>query len=87
MLLRGRTPSYTRLNAPQKAAVEKGLTNDRVTLLHGPPGTGKSETLVALLEIMGKAGLKVLVCAEANNPVDILLTKFAKTDTFASDFS
>ena len=75
------------MNAPQKAAVEKGLTNDRVTLLHGPPGTGKSETLVALLEIMGKAGLKVLVCAEANNPVDILLTKFAKTDTFASDFS
>ena len=56
-------------------------------MIHGPPGTGKSETIVTILEILAKAGLKVLVCAEANNPVDILLTKFSNTATFLNDLS
>lgn len=53
-------------------------------LIHGPPGTGKSEVLVTILEALVKKGLRVLVCSEANNPVDNLLTRFAKTDTFVS---
>ena len=75
---------FTRLNSSQKDAVIKSYTCDWFNIIHGPPGTGKSECLTILLEVMAREGKRVLICAESNKPVDNLLAKFAKTSIFES---
>ena len=74
--------SYTRLNETQKLAVKQAYTCEMFSLIHGPPGTGKSECMAVLMEAMALQGKRVLVCAESNNPVDNLLSKFSKTSIF-----
>jgi len=71
--------AYQALNESQKTAVKGALLCDSHYMIHGPPGTGKSETLVVLLEALVRQNMRVLICSEANNPVDNLLTKFSKT--------
>ncbi len=58
------------LNPSQEAAVQAVLANRRLTLLHGPPGTGKTTTLVAAIRLLTAAGEKVLVSAPSNTAVD-----------------
>ena len=71
--------SFSTLNQGQKDAIKKAYTCDWFNIIHGPPGTGKSECLTVLLEVMAKEGKRVLICAESNKPVDNLLAKFAET--------
>ena len=47
-------------------------------MIHGPPGTGKTTTVVELISQEVKQGSKVLVCAPSNVAVDNLLEKLAK---------
>ena len=75
-------PSFVRLNTSQRKAVTQAYTCNMFSIIHGPPGTGKSECMSVLMEAMGREGKRVLVCAEANSPVDNLLSKFAKTSIF-----
>ena len=75
-----------KLNKAQREAAIGSLTTDNFYLIHGPPGTGKSQTLTVILEALAQQKKRVLVCAEANNPVDTLLMKFMETDTFFSCF-
>ena len=75
-------PSFARLNASQQQAVKQAYTCDMFSIIHGPPGTGKSECMAVLMEAMALQGKRVLVCAESNNPVDNLLTKFSSTEAF-----
>lgn len=66
------------LNASQLAAVRHVLAAQDVAIIHGPPGTGKTTTLVqAILETIRRER-RVLVCAPSNTAVDLLTEKLAE---------
>ncbi|NPA75149.1 MAG: IGHMBP2 family helicase [Euryarchaeota archaeon] len=64
-----------RLNDSQKRAVEYALRAERFFLIHGPPGTGKTTTLVEAIVQHVKSGKKVLATADSNVAVDNILEK------------
>lgn len=58
------------LNSTQEAAVNRVLRAKDVAIVHGPPGTGKTTTLVeAIYETLRREN-QVLVCAQSNMAVD-----------------
>ncbi len=66
------------LNDSQIAAVRHVLAAQDVAIVHGPPGTGKTTTLVqAILETIRRER-RVLVCAPSNTAVDLLTEKLAE---------
>ena len=66
------------LNDSQLAAVRHVITAQDVAIIHGPPGTGKTTTLVqAILETVRRER-RVLVCAPSNTAVDLLTEKLAE---------
>ena len=66
------------LNDSQLAAVRHVITAQDVAIIHGPPGTGKTTTLVqAILETIRRER-RVLVCAPSNTAVDLLTEKLAE---------
>lgn len=60
------------LNESQKAAVTGILENQEVAIIHGPPGTGKTTTLIEAIVQLVKKGEKVIVSAPSNTAVDNL---------------
>ncbi|HLF16743.1 MAG TPA: AAA domain-containing protein, partial [Candidatus Thermoplasmatota archaeon] len=58
------------LTPSQRQAIESVLSGGRVRLIHGPPGTGKTHTLVHLAMALTRAGHSVLVTADSNAAVD-----------------
>ena len=46
-------------------------------MIHGPPGTGKTTTVVELIRQAVAMGLKVLACAPSNVAVDNLVERLA----------
>ena len=58
------------LNESQRNAVKAIVQNDTITIVHGPPGTGKTTTLIEAISQLIKAGEKVLVAAPSNTAVD-----------------
>lgn len=63
------------LNATQEEAVNKVLRAKDVAIVHGPPGTGKTTTLVeAIYETLQREN-QVLVCAQSNTAVDWISEK------------
>ena len=63
------------LNASQESAVNKVLCARDVAIVHGPPGTGKTTTLVeAIYETLHREP-QVLVCAQSNTAVDWISEK------------
>ena len=63
------------LNATQEDAVNKVLRAKDVAIVHGPPGTGKTTTLVeAIYETLRREN-QVLVCAQSNMAVDWISEK------------
>ncbi|TWI96770.1 putative DNA helicase [Mucilaginibacter frigoritolerans] len=65
--------SLTGLNESQQAAVEKVVTAQDLAIIHGPPGTGKTTTLVQAIRILvTEFSEKVLVVAPSNTAVDLL---------------
>ena len=58
------------LNESQKIAVVSILGNQKINVVHGPPGTGKTTTLIEGVIQLVKAGKKVLVSAPSNTAVD-----------------
>jgi ATP-dependent RNA/DNA helicase IGHMBP2 len=66
------------LNDSQLVAVRHVISAQDVAIIHGPPGTGKTTTLVqAILETIRRE-LRVLVCAPSNTAVDLLTEKLAE---------
>lgn len=59
-----------KLNNSQQQAVAAIIQNERITIVHGPPGTGKTTTLTEAIAQLVKAGEKVLVSAPSNTAVD-----------------
>ena len=66
---------FTYLNRTQEEAVNKVLQAKDVAIVHGPPGTGKTTTLVeAIYETLRREN-QVLVCAQSNMAVDWISEK------------
>ena len=63
------------LNTSQQAAVNEVLWAKDVAIVHGPPGTGKTTTLVeSIYEVLHREN-QVLVCAQSNMAVDWIAEK------------
>lgn len=61
------------LNVSQNSAVQQVLTTTDIALLHGPPGTGKTTTLIRAIAALSKSNNKqILVVAPSNTAVDLL---------------
>ena len=58
------------LNDSQQQAVKAILQNEDIIIVHGPPGTGKTTTLIEAIVKLIKNGEKVLVSAPSNTAVD-----------------
>lgn len=63
------------LNDSQNKACFKITNAKDVAIVHGPPGTGKTTTLIAAIEQAVIAGQSILVCAPSNAAVDLLVEK------------
>lgn len=69
------TPFNKNLDHSQKDAISKALSSKNVFLLHGPPGTGKTTTVVEIILQEVKHGSKVLACAASNIAVDNIVER------------
>ncbi|KAK0618128.1 P-loop containing nucleoside triphosphate hydrolase protein [Bombardia bombarda] len=65
------------LNDSQKDAIRFALASKEIALIHGPPGTGKTHTLIELILQMLKRGLRILVCGPSNISVDNIVERLA----------
>ena len=66
------------LNASQEKAADLVLRAKDVAVVHGPPGTGKTTTLVeAIYEALHRE-VQVLVCAQSNMAVDWISEKLSE---------
>lgn len=59
----------------KKDAIRKALSSKDVFLLHGPPGTGKTTTVVEIILQEVKRGSKILACAASNIAVDNIVER------------
>ncbi|KAG5455655.1 MAG: AAA domain-containing protein, partial [Olpidium bornovanus] len=63
------------LNDSQKDAIRFALRADVVALIHGPPGTGKTFTLVELIRQLADRGKRMLVCGPSNVSVGTTIVR------------
>jgi len=66
------------LNESQQSAVHQATNALDVSVIHGPPGTGKTTTLVAAIQLIAQAEQTVLVSAPSNTAVDLLTERLAQ---------
>ncbi|XP_014849300.1 PREDICTED: DNA-binding protein SMUBP-2 isoform X2 [Poecilia mexicana] len=66
------------LDDSQREAVSFALLQRELAVVHGPPGTGKTTTVVEIILQAVKQGQKVLCCAPSNVAVDNLVERLAR---------
>ncbi|KAK9157815.1 hypothetical protein Scep_004389 [Stephania cephalantha] len=71
-------PINSALDHSQKVAISKALSSKNVFLLHGPPGTGKTTTVVEIILQEIKRGSKILACAASNIAVDNIVERLVR---------
>lgn len=67
------------LDDSQREAVSFALSQRELALIHGPPGTGKTTTVVEIILQAVKQGQKILCCAPSNVGVDNLVERLARS--------
>jgi ATP-dependent RNA/DNA helicase IGHMBP2 len=72
-----KVPEIAALNDSQNEAVRKVAQAKDVAIIHGPPGTGKTTTLVQAILYTLKTQKRLLVTAPSNTAVDLLTEKLA----------
>jgi len=61
------------LNQSQNEAIAHILSENPISIIHGPPGTGKTTTLVkAVQALLKKENKQILIVAPSNTAVDVL---------------
>ena len=73
----GQIEQIASLNESQCNAVDLALRANDVAIIHGPPGTGKTTTLVEIIKRCAQRARPVLVCAPSNAAVDLLTERCA----------
>ena len=68
----------TALNDSQREAVREILGASHLSLIHGPPGTGKTTTLVAAVGELVKTEHNILFCAPSNSAADLVTLRMAE---------
>lgn len=63
------------LDDSQQDAVKFALKQRELCIIHGPPGTGKTTTVVEIILQLVHCGCKVLACAPSNIAVDNLVER------------
>jgi superfamily I DNA and/or RNA helicase len=88
ILLGEKSPTYisafpknvSHLNSSQNEALALIGSSRDVAIIHGPPGTGKTTTLVASIVQALEENRQVLVCAPSNAAVDYLVEKLLQSN-------
>lgn len=70
-------PIHADLNDAQRRAVAMAMAADDLALIHGPPGTGKTKAVVALIVEAVAKKQTVLACAPSNLAVDNIVERLA----------
>ncbi|KAJ5239676.1 hypothetical protein N7468_004295 [Penicillium chermesinum] len=65
------------LNDSQKDAIRFALGSQDIALIHGPPGTGKTHTLIELILQFVQRKKRILVCGPSNVSVDNIVERLA----------
>ncbi|KAK0667160.1 P-loop containing nucleoside triphosphate hydrolase protein [Cercophora samala] len=67
------------LNESQKDAIRFALRSEEIALIHGPPGTGKTHTLIELiLQLLAlHPNYRILVCGPSNISVDNIVERLS----------
>lgn len=68
-------PKY--LNESQEKAVKEIVSNEDVLIVHGPPGTGKTTTLVAAVQQLVQTEQTVLFATPSNTAADLVTIRLA----------
>lgn len=66
-------------NESQRRAISAVLETEDFVLVHGPPGTGKTKTLVEAIRLLVEREKKVLASAPTNAASDLLVESLSKT--------
>ena len=66
------TLPFNYLNESQEDAVNNILGTEDIAIIHGPPGTGKTTTLVHAIKMLATTEKNILVTAPSNTAVDLL---------------
>ncbi|GAA5902800.1 uncharacterized protein JCM6883_007248 [Sporobolomyces salmoneus] len=67
------------LNASQKEAISFSLAANEISMIWGPPGTGKTQTLVEIIrQLVLVQQKRVLVCGASNLSVDNILLRLSQ---------
>lgn len=70
------------LNDSQVEAVSFAINDSPITIIHGPPGTGKTYTVIELIkQLCFTHGERVLVCGPSNISVDTILERLSSAFT------
>lgn len=73
-------PILMTLNGNQRDAVLRALTANEYLLLKGLPGTGKTQTLSALIRLLVLMKKSILITSHTHSAVDNLLLRLRKCD-------
>lgn len=65
----------TGLNEEQVRAVDVAIRSNHISLVHGPPGTGKTKVVVEAVAQEAARGMKVLLCGPSNVSVDNVVAR------------
>ncbi|MEZ6120453.1 MAG: AAA domain-containing protein [Pirellulaceae bacterium] len=66
---------FAELNESQQTAIQRCLAAQDLAIIHGPPGTGKTTTVVELIRQLVMREQTVLACAPSNHAVDNLMER------------
>ncbi len=72
--------SIPSLNPSQLKALNIAISSKDISLIHGPPGTGKTTTAIEIIKSLLKDKKKILACADSNIAVDNILSRLSKEE-------
>lgn len=73
-------PKDNSLNESQQLALERSAIHQPIFAIHGPPGTGKTNTLTAIIKTFVEQNERVIAAAPSNTAVDHLAQQLIESD-------